>query len=42
MVIPVGDNSGQKMYSLIKKSEDTFESKLHGDFHFVPLLEQKR
>jgi protein-L-isoaspartate(D-aspartate) O-methyltransferase len=42
MVIPVGDNKGQKMYSLVKKSDSAFESKLHGDFHFVPLLEQKR
>jgi protein-L-isoaspartate(D-aspartate) O-methyltransferase len=42
MVIPVGDSSGQKMYSLIKKDENQFETKLHGDFHFVPLLEQKR
>ena len=42
MVIPVGDNKGQKMYALNKKSDTTFETKLHGDFHFVPLLEQKR
>jgi protein-L-isoaspartate(D-aspartate) O-methyltransferase len=42
MVIPVGDSNGQKMYSLIKKDENQFETKLHGDFHFVPLLEQKR
>lgn len=42
MVIPVGDQKGQKMYSLIKKAENIFETKLHGDFHFVPLLEQKR
>jgi hypothetical protein len=27
---------------LVKKSDSAFESKLHGDFHFVPLLEQKR
>lgn len=42
MVIPVGDSKGQKMYSLYKKSDTVFETKLHGDFHFVPLLEQKR
>jgi protein-L-isoaspartate(D-aspartate) O-methyltransferase len=42
MVIPVGDNKGQKMYTLIKRTESVFETKLHGDFHFVPLLEQKR
>lgn len=42
MVIPVGDQSGQKMYTLTKISESSFETKLHGDFHFVPLLEQKR
>jgi protein-L-isoaspartate(D-aspartate) O-methyltransferase len=41
MVIPVGDNKGQKMYTLMKKGENSFETKLHGDFHFVPLLEQK-
>ena len=42
MVIPVGDSKGQKMYSILKKAENQFETKLHGDFHFVPLLEQKR
>jgi protein-L-isoaspartate(D-aspartate) O-methyltransferase len=42
MVIPVGDNKGQKMYSVIKKSETSFETKLHGDFHFVPMLQQKQ
>lgn len=41
LVIPVGDNKGQKMYSVLKLSENNFETKLHGDFHFVPLLEQK-
>jgi protein-L-isoaspartate(D-aspartate) O-methyltransferase len=42
MVIPVGDNSGQKMFTLLKKDENQFETKLHGDFHFVPMLGQKR
>ncbi|MCC6251825.1 MAG: protein-L-isoaspartate(D-aspartate) O-methyltransferase [Bacteroidia bacterium] len=41
MVIPVGDNKGQKMYSITKIDENNFESQLHGDFQFVPLLEQK-
>lgn len=42
LVIPVGDSKGQKMYSILKISETAFETKLHGDFHFVPLLEKKR
>lgn len=42
LVIPVGDSKGQKMYSILKKGENQFETRLHGDFHFVPLLEQKR
>jgi len=42
LVIPVGDSKGQKMYSILKISETSFETKLHGDFHFVPLLEKKR
>lgn len=42
MVIPVGDSQGQKMYTLVKQSDNSFQTKLHGDFHFVPLLEQKR
>lgn len=41
LVIPVGDNKGQIMYSLKKISATEFETKTHGDFQFVPLLQQK-
>jgi protein-L-isoaspartate(D-aspartate) O-methyltransferase len=41
LVIPVGDNTGQKMYSIVKQTDGTLVTKLHGDFHFVPMLEQK-
>ena len=37
MVIPVGDEV-QKMKLLIKLSESDFETKIFGDFQFVPML----
>lgn len=40
LVIPVGDGKGQQMYSLVK-TNNTFEQTLHGNFKFVPLLEEK-
>lgn len=40
LVIPVGDGKGQEMFSLVK-SKNTFEQTNHGNFKFVPLLEQK-
>lgn len=40
LVIPVGDDSGQQMISLIR-NQNGFEQTTHGNFKFVPLLEQK-
>jgi protein-L-isoaspartate O-methyltransferase len=37
MVIPVGDEV-QKMKLLTKLSESDFETKIFGDFQFVPML----
>ena len=37
MVIPVGDEV-QKMKLLTKLSESDFETKVFGDFQFVPML----
>lgn len=40
MVIPVGENQGvQKMLTVDKHSETDFEILEHGDFQFVPMLE---
>jgi protein-L-isoaspartate(D-aspartate) O-methyltransferase len=39
MVIPVGDDKGQQMYSILR-TKTGFEQTLHGNFKFVPLLEQ--
>jgi protein-L-isoaspartate(D-aspartate) O-methyltransferase len=41
LVIPVGENETQKMFSLHKKSDADFEVVEYGDFKFVPLLEKK-
>ena len=41
LIIPVGDGKVQQMYSLLKTAENSFATKEHGDFKFVPLLEQK-
>ncbi|MES2837072.1 MAG: protein-L-isoaspartate(D-aspartate) O-methyltransferase [Bacteroidota bacterium] len=41
LVIPVGENETQKMFSLLKKSDTEFEVVEYGDFKFVPLLEKK-
>ncbi len=40
LVIPVGDGKGQEMYSLVKHGNELVQT-LHGNFKFVPLLEQK-
>ena len=40
MVIPVGDDKGQEMFSIVK-NKTNFEQTNHGSFKFVPLLEQK-
>ena len=41
LIIPVGDGKVQQMFSLLKTAENSFATKEHGDFKFVPLLEQK-
>lgn len=41
LVIPVGENETQKMFSLKKITETEFETIEYGDFKFVPLLEKK-
>ena len=38
MVIPVGNESRQVMYVVIRLSEEEFRNEKHGDFVFVPLL----
>jgi protein-L-isoaspartate(D-aspartate) O-methyltransferase len=38
MVIPVGDRVSQKLYRLIKTSENEFESEIIPEFTFVPLI----
>jgi len=40
-VIPVGEGGIQTMLEIERKGNDTFERKGHGDFRFVPMLEQK-
>lgn len=41
LVIPVGENETQKMFSLKKIADNEFETTEYGDFKFVPLLERK-
>ena len=41
LVIPVGDDSGQTMTTIVKTSADTFEKTELKKFHFVPLLGDK-
>jgi protein-L-isoaspartate(D-aspartate) O-methyltransferase len=41
MIIPVGEGEVQTMLETIKTGEDEFVEKQHGDFRFVPLLEDK-
>lgn len=41
MVIPVGGDQGQVMYSVKRVSETDFEQKKHGDFAFVPMLKNR-
>lgn len=40
-VIPVGEGAVQTMESIVRLEGDTFERTSHGDFRFVPMLEQK-
>ena len=41
LVIPVGDNNVQRMYSVIKIDEQNYDIIEHGDFKFVPMLTDK-
>jgi protein-L-isoaspartate(D-aspartate) O-methyltransferase len=40
-VIPVGEGGMQIMLEIVRKGSDAFEHREHGDFRFVPMLEQK-
>ncbi len=41
MVVPVGGDRSQVMTRVFRKSETEIEVSEHGDFNFVPMLEQK-
>lgn len=41
LVIPVGDSKNQVMTSIVKSTDGTYEVKEHGDFKFVPLLDER-
>jgi protein-L-isoaspartate(D-aspartate) O-methyltransferase len=41
LIIPVGEGDIQIMHEILKTADSTYETKLHGEFKFVPLLEQK-
>jgi protein-L-isoaspartate(D-aspartate) O-methyltransferase len=41
LIIPLGEGSVQIMTSIRKKNDGSIERKEHGDFRFVPLLEDK-
>ena len=41
LVIPVGGDNGQVMYSVKRISETDYEQKKHGDFAFVPMLKNR-
>ena len=41
MVIPIGGDEGQVMYSITRISEVDFEQKKHGNFAFVPMLKNR-
>ncbi len=38
LVVPVGSDSKQEMYEIVRVSENEFSSKKHGTFVFVPML----
>jgi protein-L-isoaspartate(D-aspartate) O-methyltransferase len=40
-VIPVGEGGMQTMLEIVREGSDAFEHREHGDFRFVPMLEQK-
>jgi protein-L-isoaspartate(D-aspartate) O-methyltransferase len=39
MVVPVGDDAGQKMMRLTKQADGSMSEEILGDFSFVPMLE---
>ena len=41
MVVPIGDGKNQKMHLIKKKSNDDYDISTHGDFLFVPMLDDK-
>ena len=41
MVVPVGDDSGQKMMRITKEQDGSTTKEVFGDFSFVPMLEGK-
>jgi protein-L-isoaspartate(D-aspartate) O-methyltransferase len=41
MVIPVGEGATQKMLLIIKTTENQFEEEEHGEFKFVPMLQDR-
>jgi protein-L-isoaspartate(D-aspartate) O-methyltransferase len=41
LVIPVGGDNGQVMYSVRRISETDYQQKKHGDFAFVPMLKNR-
>ena len=41
LVVPEGDQSGQKMIKVVRESEDSFQRSEHGYFSFVPMLKGK-
>jgi len=41
LVIPVGGDEGQVMYSIKRLSETDYEQTKHGDFAFVPMLKNR-
>jgi protein-L-isoaspartate(D-aspartate) O-methyltransferase len=42
MVVPVGDESGQKMMRLTKMPDGSMSEEVLGNFSFVPMLEGKK
>lgn len=41
MVVPVGDDTGQKMLRLTKQADGSMQEEVLGNFSFVPMLEGK-
>lgn len=42
MVVPVGGKEGQRMFRVVKSSEQDFEREVYDNFSFVPMLEGKK